>query len=109
MTITGDLITDFIKVCSINDVKLNSAKRFVVNEKEIAVFNLSGKFYAIAVHCTHAGGPLHEGYIEGNEVECPWHGAKFDITTGAALAPPAPKAVHKYEVKVQGNDVMIKD
>ena len=99
---------DFTRVCSISEVKTNSVKRFVVNGKEIALFNLAGKFYAIAAQCTHAGGPLHEGDVQGNEVECPWHGARFDIATGAALSPPAPGPVQKYEIRVEGNDVMLK-
>jgi len=101
-------MSEFLKICSVNDVKTNSAKRFNVNGQEIALFNLNGKFYAIAAHCTHAEGPLDEGFIEGNEVECPWHGARFDITTGKALAPPAPTDVKKYAVIIEGNDVKIK-
>ena len=50
---------------------------------------------------------MDEGAIDGNEVECPWHGARFDITTGEARSPPAPSSVTKYEVKIEGNDVMI--
>ena len=102
-----NIMAEFTKVCSINDVKTNSAKRISVNGKELVLFNLNGKFYAIEVACTHAGGPLDEGAIEGNEVECPWHGAKFDITTGKALSPPAPSDVKKFEVKVEGSDVMV--
>ncbi len=101
-------MTEFTKVCSVIDVKTNSAKRFSVNGQEIALFNLNGKFFAIEAACSHAGGPLDEGAIEGNEVECPWHGARFDITTGKALSPPAPSDVKKFEVKVEGNNVMVK-
>ena len=101
-------MVEFVKVCSVTDVKTNSVKRFSVSGKEIALFNLNGKFFAIAAHCTHAEGPLDEGSVEGNEVECPWHGARFDITTGKATSPPASNDIQKYEVKLEGSDVMIK-
>jgi 3-phenylpropionate/trans-cinnamate dioxygenase ferredoxin subunit len=50
---------------------------------------------------------LAEGYVEGEEVTCPWHGAQFDVKTGAVLGPPAANPVAKYNVRVQGSDVEV--
>lgn len=58
-------------------------------------------------HLTHRRGPLSEGTVEGAEVTCPWHGATFDIRTGAVLGPPAGQAVKSYPVRVTGADIEI--
>src|SRR5262249_37158590 len=57
--------------------------------------------------CTHRGGPLCEGEVSGEEVTCPWHGAVYNIKTGAVLGPPAPRGVARYPVRVQGSDVAV--
>jgi nitrite reductase (NADH) small subunit len=73
-----------------------------VQGKKIALFNLDGKFHAIDNTCTHRGGPLSEGELEGDEVTCPWHGAKFKVSSGEVLSPPAPQGVGSYKVRVNG-------
>ena len=78
-----------------------------VDGKKIALFNVDGAFYAIDDTCTHRGGPLSEGELNGNEVSCPLHGARFDVTSGAELSPPAPRGVARYNVRVDGEDVAI--
>ena len=75
--------------------------------KVLAFFNVDGKFYAIDDTCTHAGGSLAEGAVAGTVVTCPWHGATFDILTGAALSDPAYEGVKSYNVKVEGADVLV--
>ena len=62
-----------------------------VEDKKIALFNIDGSYYAIDDTCTHRGGPLSEGSVDGTVVTCPWHGARFDVTSGEVLVhPPAP-------------------
>ena len=97
----------FVKVAKTGDVALGSAKMVEAGGKKIAIFNVDGKYYAIDNTCTHRGGPLAEGALEGKEVTCPWHGAVFDVTTGEALGPPAPKPVSRYEVRVSGKDIEV--
>jgi nitrite reductase/ring-hydroxylating ferredoxin subunit len=58
--------------------------------------------------CTHVGGPLDEGTLEGYEVECPWHGSKFDVRTGEPTKPPARQAVPTYEVKLEDNNILVR-
>lgn len=73
----------------------------------IALCNVNGRFYAIDDVCTHDGGPLDQGELQGELVECPRHGAKFDVTTGRAVVLPAVRPVRTYPVRVDGDDVMV--
>ncbi len=98
----------FVKAAKAQDVALGSGKRVEVSGKKIAIFNVDGKYYAIDDTCTHRGGPLSEGGLDGKEVTCPWHGAVFDVTTGEVLGPPAPKTVSRYDVRISGNDIEVK-
>ena len=75
--------------------------------QSIAIFDLGGNYYAIENTCPHRGGPLAEGEMNGEEVICPWHGARFNIKTGAVLAPPAPQGVKSFPVRVTGEDVEV--
>ena len=97
----------FEKVAQESEMADQSAKCIEVEGKRIALFNLGGEFYAIDDTCTHRGGPLSEGSIEGEEVECPWHGAHFNIKSGDVTASPAPRGVTKYQVRVTGDDIEI--
>lgn len=74
---------------------------------QIGLFNSDGTFYAIDNVCTHAGGSLSVGLVENGRVACPWHGAWFDLKTGAALSPPASEGVRFYPTRVQGTDIEI--
>ena len=96
---------EFIKVAKASDIAPGEAKAVEAGGKTIALFNVAGTFYTIDDTCTHRGGPLSEGTIEGTEVTCPWHGAVFDVTTGAVLAMPAPRRVARYTVRVNGEDI----
>src|SRR5207244_13657473 len=70
-------------------------------------FRVGEAFYALSDTCTHRGGPLSEGTVEGAEVTCPWHGARFDIKRGGVLGPPAGREVKSYPVRVTGADLEI--
>ena len=100
-------MTQFIKVATTGELGDQQAKLVEVEGQKIALFRVNGAFYALSDTCTHRGGPLSEGELEGAEVTCPWHGAKFDIRTGAVVGPPAPQAVKSYPVRITGADVEI--
>jgi 3-phenylpropionate/trans-cinnamate dioxygenase ferredoxin subunit len=72
---------------------------------EVTIRQRHGKFHAIDNICTHRGGPLSEGELEGDEVTCPWHGAKFKVSTGEVLSPPAPQGVGSYKLRVNDPDI----
>ena len=79
-----------------------------VNGENNYVFNVEEKYYTIGSICTHEGGPLADGTLEGYEIECPWHGSKFDVRTGEVTNPPASEPERTYEVKVDGNNILTK-
>jgi nitrite reductase/ring-hydroxylating ferredoxin subunit len=68
----------------------------------VAVFNVAGTCYATQNECTHARGPLSEGKLDGSTVTCPYHGSRFDVSTGAVLGGPARKSLQTYRVTVKG-------
>ena len=74
----------------------------------LASLALNGKVYAIDAVCSHEGGPLEDGTLDGYEVECPWHGSKFDVRTGEVRNPPADTPQSVYEVKVENNDILVR-
>jgi len=101
-------MTEFVKVAKTTDVPHGKAVAFEVAGKKIAIFNVDGMFYAIDDTCTHEDGRLSEGQVEGTIVTCPMHAAMFDLTSGEKLCPPATRGVNTYDVKLEGDDVMIR-
>jgi nitrite reductase (NADH) small subunit/3-phenylpropionate/trans-cinnamate dioxygenase ferredoxin subunit len=97
----------FTKVAKVAELPPGKGKQVMVNGVKVALFNVNGAFFAINDTCSHRGGPLSEGSVSGTVVECPWHGAKFDVTSGAHLSPPARSDVASYKVQVSGDDVEI--
>lgn len=105
---TLDATRRFIRICSSSDVPVNSTKVFAVGNRRFLVCNLNGTFYALDDLCTHDNGPLGEGeLLEGGEVECPRHGARFDVTSGKALCLPAVGAVCTYSVDERDGNVFL--
>src|ERR687897_893507 len=102
------LSEDFVEVANTEDIQSSQMKEVEVNGQDICVVNIEGKYYAIGSICTHEGGPLADGTLEGYEVECPWHNSKFDVRTGEVTSPPASEPEPAYEVKVDGNSILIK-
>ena len=78
-----------------------------VGNEEVAIFNLDGQFYATQNRCTHAGGPLCEGGLWGDVVQCPWHGSEFNVRTGEVVSGPARVPVKTYKVTVEGGVISI--
>lgn len=99
---------DFVKVAETKDIQPSTMKAVDLASERVCIVNIEGIYYAIGNVCTHVGGPLDEGTLEGYEVECPWHGSKFDVRTGEPTKPPARQAVPKYEVKVEDNNILVR-
>lgn len=97
----------FVKVAEAGE--LGPGERIVVEVggTYVAVFNVDGAYYAIEDICTHDDGPLAQGDLIGYEIECPRHGARFDIRTGKVLSFPAVHDVPAFAVKVEGGDVLV--
>lgn len=101
-------MSDFVRVCSVSDIPDPGKAVFEVNDCFIVVFHVDGKFYALEDRCTHDGGALGEGTLEGTQIVCPRHGARFDIRTGEALTMPAVTDTPSYEIRVEGENVLVK-
>ena len=102
-------MTDWTDVAAVKDLPPGTHTTVTVEDVTIAVFNLAGQFYAIEDICTHDGGSLTGGEMDGDEIVCPRHGARFSIKTGAVLAPPAYEGVATFPVRVQDGRVQVRD
>jgi 3-phenylpropionate/trans-cinnamate dioxygenase ferredoxin subunit len=99
---------DFVKIGKVGDVPENGMKGFVVNGNKIVVANVGGKLHAMCSSCTHRGGHLEKGKLNGNIVTCPLHGSKFDLTNGKVVGGPAKKDEISYEVKSKDGDLLVR-
>jgi 3-phenylpropionate/trans-cinnamate dioxygenase ferredoxin subunit len=95
------------RVASTADVPPGSVRVFQVKGRSIALANLDGAFYAVDNLCTHDNGPLGEGTLWNGTIECPRHGARFDVKTGAVKALPAVRPVRTYPVRLDGDEVSV--
>jgi 3-phenylpropionate/trans-cinnamate dioxygenase ferredoxin subunit len=90
-----------------SDIAPGTVRVFDVDGQAVAVANVDGQFYAFADVCTHDNGPVAEGELDGCVIECPRHGARFDITTGAVLSMPAVVDLPVYDLTVEGDDIRL--
>lgn len=100
-------MTTWQTVAKASNIPLGRVAVFPVGDHEVAVCNVGGQFYAIDDLCTHDGGSLDQGELEEAEIECPRHGARFDVRTGAAIQLPAFEPVETHEVRVEGDTVQV--
>jgi len=101
-------MVEFVSVAKAGDVPPGQVSQLKLGDgTQICLANVDGTFYAIGGDCTHQGGPLGEGELDGTVVTCPWHGSKFDVTSGAVRGPPALQPEPKYEVRIAGDDVQV--
>lgn len=96
----------FVRVAGVNDVAEGSGKTVQADGQPIALFKIEGKFYAIHNTCLHRGGPLGEGELDSQIVTCPWHGWRYDVTTGVNEVNPSVK-VQQFPVKIAGDDILV--
>jgi 3-phenylpropionate/trans-cinnamate dioxygenase ferredoxin subunit len=100
-------MVEYITVAKVSEVAPGSVKVVELQGHRIAVCNAGGQFYAVSDVCTHDFGPLDQGELEEYEIECPRHGARFDIRTGEVVALPAVLPIDTYPVRVVGEDVQV--
>jgi 3-phenylpropionate/trans-cinnamate dioxygenase ferredoxin subunit len=100
-------MADWVDVAAVDDIETGGVRVVDVDGDEVAVFNVDGDYYALADVCTHDGGTLADGTVEDHEIECPRHGARFDIRTGRVTAPPAYEDVTAYPVRVSNGRVLV--
>jgi len=100
-------MSEFVKVAVREELPPGDKKLVEIDRRAIAVFNVDGSYHAIDDVCTHDGGPLAEGALEGSEIRCPRHGARFDVGTGKALCLPAVEPVAVHAVEIRGEDIFV--
>ena len=100
-------MSDWVDVAPADDFPAGSRQTVDVDDVPIIVFNLDGQYFAIEDVCTHDDGPLGEGQLEGCEIECPRHGARFDVRTGQVTRMPAAAPVESFATKVEDGRVFV--
>jgi 3-phenylpropionate/trans-cinnamate dioxygenase ferredoxin subunit len=101
------MTTTWQTVAKASEIPPERVAVFRIGDHDVAVCNVEGTFYAIDDLCTHDGGSLDQGELEDAEIECPRHGARFDVRTGAAIQLPAFEPVETHEVRVDGDAVQV--
>jgi 3-phenylpropionate/trans-cinnamate dioxygenase ferredoxin subunit len=100
-------MTDWHTVAKAADIPPQRVALFTVGDHEVAVCYVEGQFFAIDNLCTHDNGPLDQGELDGEQIECPRHGARFDVTTGRATQLPAFEPVETHDVRVEGDSIQV--
>jgi 3-phenylpropionate/trans-cinnamate dioxygenase ferredoxin component len=98
---------NFVKIASVGDLPENERLFFELEGQPLVIVNLAGKLFAFGDVCTHDNGPLGDGELDGFEIICPRHGARFDIRTGKATKSPAFKDIPSFPVKVENGEIFI--
>lgn len=100
-------MAEFVTVARVDEVPPGELKAVRVGNQEICLANVDGAIYAIGNLCPHAGGPLADGYLEDDELECPWHAGKIDVKSGQPIQFPIADPVPSYEVRVEGDEIKV--
>jgi 3-phenylpropionate/trans-cinnamate dioxygenase ferredoxin component len=100
-------MTTWQTVGAIADIPPERVGVYRIGDHDVAVCNVSGQFYAIDDLCTHDGGSLDQGQLEGDEIECPRHGARFNVTSGEAIQLPAFEPVETHAVRIEGDALQV--
>jgi 3-phenylpropionate/trans-cinnamate dioxygenase ferredoxin subunit len=101
------MASQFHEVAKTGDVPPGYVISVEVEGTGMALCNVDGEFFAIADECTHRGGQLDEGELEGDVIECPRHGAQFNVRTGAVVEGPAVEPIDTYPVEVRGDTILV--
>ena len=97
----------FVTVAKASEIAEGKFKPVTVQDHRLLICRAEDKLYAIDDTCSHDDGPLADGFLDGTAIECPRHGARFDIRSGQVLCLPAAVGIHSYPVQVDGDDVKV--
>ncbi len=100
-------MADFVKVGETSEIAPGRMQYYTVNKKEVCIANIDGTFYAVDDLCSHAECNISDGDIEGETITCPCHDSSFDVRTGEPNHPPATEPLATFEVKIEGNNILI--
>jgi nitrite reductase/ring-hydroxylating ferredoxin subunit len=99
--------TDLIELCATGEVSPDLPFKARIGETDLAVFQVGDLYYVTQDACTHGPGSLCEGFVDGDEIECPFHQGKFNIITGVPTAPPCTEPLKTWKVTVQDGRILI--
>jgi 3-phenylpropionate/trans-cinnamate dioxygenase ferredoxin component len=98
---------EYIPIAAVHDLK-NGGRLFIeIDSEQLVVFNIAGQLFAIGDVCSHDNGPVGDGDLDGDEIICPRHGARFDIRTGKAIGLPAVVDIPAYPVRIRDGQIEI--
>jgi 3-phenylpropionate/trans-cinnamate dioxygenase ferredoxin component len=97
----------FVEVARIEQLPPGRALAVAIGRRCLALFNVGGRLYALDDTCSHSGGPLSEGEVEGSRVVCPWHGAQFELESGRSCTPMASRDLRSYAVREHGGAIEV--
>jgi 3-phenylpropionate/trans-cinnamate dioxygenase ferredoxin subunit len=98
---------EYVTVAMVGELGPGQRKLVDVDGEPLAIFNIAGRYFAIDDRCSHDDGPVGEGEVAGEAIECPRHGARFSLETGKALSLPAAVDIPAYPVRVVGHEVQV--
>ncbi len=99
--------SEFVKVAQVDEIPPGDMKTVDVGDDRVLLVNVEGNIHACDDICSHSYASLSEGDLDGEEVECPLHGARFNVVTGAVTCPPADEKIRVFEVRVEGSDILV--
>lgn len=102
-------MSDWVDVAAVEELVLGTHRVVDVDGAAVAVFHLPDGFHAVEDVCTHDGGTLTGGSVDGDAIVCPRHGARFSLKTGEVLAPPAYEPIHCFPVRVDAGRIQVRD
>jgi nitrite reductase/ring-hydroxylating ferredoxin subunit/uncharacterized membrane protein len=100
--------TDWVEAASMADLEEGVLKRVRVKNQPVVLLKVGDEIYATTATCSHLGGPLNQGQVEGTCVTCPWHASVFDMRDGSVVHGPATTAIHAYETRVEGDRILVR-
>lgn len=100
---------EYQKVASVGEIPPNGRKSLIFADQAVLLFRVGDDYYAVEDICSHDGQPLTEGRFEGTSIECPRHGARFDVRTGRPLCMPAVEPISTFDVKVADSEIFLRE
>lgn len=106
---TGESMDELVMLCSVDEVEEGQPKRVAIPDRnDVAVYKILGEIYVTDDLCTHATASLSDdGILDGHVIECSWHQGKFDVRTGAAIAPPCVQPLRTYPTVIRDNAIYV--
>jgi 3-phenylpropionate/trans-cinnamate dioxygenase ferredoxin component len=101
-------MSGFVKITTLDELPLGAIRSFEIDYVRFVIVRTEDGLFALADECSHDSAPFSGGRLRGHEIQCPRHGARFDLRSGAVTSPPAVAAIETYEVKVEDNDVLVR-